>query len=166
MGNGKSINAICFLQSKEVNGFIYFHQCNSNSLNTRIKFSLKGNPLKTHAIHIHEFGDLRDGCTSLGPHYNPNNTTHGSILYDMQRHAGDLINNITFDKDGNFDYEYEDSLVNIKEILGRSIVIHSKIDDLGLGKGKEREESLKTGNAGSRICCGIIALSSKSDLTL
>ena len=47
-----------------------------------------------HAIHIHEFGDTTDGCKSLGPHYNPENTTHGSFLYpDNPRHVGDLINN-------------------------------------------------------------------------
>jgi|LauGreDrversion4_2_1035121.scaffolds.fasta_scaffold00284_30 Cu-Zn family superoxide dismutase len=163
MGNNRSINAICILDSNEIKGNVYFHQCNFSS-STKVKFYLKGTPLKTHAIHIHEYGDLRKGCTSLGPHYNPNNTTHGSILYKMERHAGDLINNIVFDENGKFEYEYEDSLLNVYDILGRSVVIHEKPDDLGLGKGKDREESLKTGNAGNRICCAIIALSEKCDI--
>lgn len=163
MGNYNSINALCLLESNLINGYVYFHQCQPGA-KTKIKFSLKGTPLKTHAIHIHQFGDLRKGCDSLGPHYNPFNTTHGSILYNMDRHAGDLINNVTFDKNGVFEYEYEDPLVNIKDVLGRSIVLHEKIDDLGLGQDLNKEESLKTGNSGTRICCGIIALSEKNDI--
>ena len=83
----------------------------------------------------------------------------------MNRHAGDLINNLKFDQGGNFKYEYEDSSISLynysKCILGRSIVIHDGIDDLGLGQGKNREESLKTGNAGKRIACAVIGLAER-----
>ena len=34
--------------------------------------------------------------------------------------------------------------------------IHQKIDDLGRGTGPARNESLKTGNAGPRLACGVI----------
>jgi Cu-Zn family superoxide dismutase len=156
-----SKNAITTLQSNSVNGFVLFHQCDAQKP-VKVKFYITGPPNQTHAIHIHEFGDLRKGCESLGPHFNPTNQTHGSIFHNMPRHAGDLINNIVFNNDGLFQYEYYDNSIslypNIYSIIGRSIVIHEKSDDLGLGKGKNKEESLKTGNAGKRICCGIIGL--------
>ena len=46
------------------------------------------------------------------------------------------------------------SLRNLqRNIIGRSVVIHSGEDDLGRGGD---EESLKIGNAGSRIGCAVI----------
>lgn len=44
----------------------------------KIACSLKGlNPNAKHGIHIHEFGDLTDGCVTAGPHFNPLNKNHG-----------------------------------------------------------------------------------------
>jgi len=120
-----------------------------------VQFEFKTNPNKIHAIHIHEFGDLSDGCKSLGPHYNPANVDHGCFRCKTSRHAGDLINNFQADKNGVFKFEYTDHLLSVADILGRSVVIHEDVDDCGHGGDKE---SLITGNAGNRISCGVIGI--------
>lgn len=50
------------------------------------------------------------------------------------------------------------SLFGENSVLGRSMVVHAKEDDLGRGGD---EESKKTGNSGKRLACGVIGLSDK-----
>jgi len=62
---------------------------------------------------------------------------------------------------------YYDPLVNLrgdvdKSVIGRSIVIHNGVDDLGLGG---TNESLKTGSAGSRMACSIISRAKDGKMT-
>jgi Cu-Zn family superoxide dismutase len=52
-----------------------------------------------------------------------------------------------------------DSVVQLQgefSVIGRSMVVHAAEDDLGRGG---NAESKKTGNAGTRLACGVIALS-------
>jgi Cu-Zn family superoxide dismutase len=152
------MKAICIIPS---HGRVSFSQCCKKHKRVKVSFDLSNFcPFATHAIHIHEFGDLSDGCKSLGPHYNPTNEDHGSMYFpEAPRHAGDLINNFTTNKNGDYRYSYIDhklSKVDFNDIYGRSIVIHDGVDDLGLGLGDKKTESLKTGNAGTRLACGII----------
>lgn len=73
-------NAICILypNGSNVRGLVSFSQENILSP-TKIAVSVRGlNPNGKHGIHIHEFGDLTEGCVTAGPHYNPTKKTHGS----------------------------------------------------------------------------------------
>lgn len=110
---------------------------------TLVVFDLQNfKPFSTHAIHIHEYGDATEGCASLGGHYNPGKKNHGSLIA-KERHVGDLINNFTTDVEGRFRLEFIDhSIHNVRDIYGRSVVIHYLEDDLGLGMYENRPYSL------------------------
>lgn len=47
------------------------------------------------------------------------------------------------------------TLTGLRSIVGRGVVVHERIDDLGQGG---HPDSKKTGNAGGRIACGIIGI--------
>jgi len=159
-------NAIAILNEKNIKGEVRFHQCKDEN-NALVFFNLTGfKPNAIHAIHIHEYGDLSNGCTSLGAHLNLKDKNHGNLGDITNSHTGDLINNIHADSKGNFKYSYVDPRLQIfgnikKSIIGCSIVIHKDMDDLGLGG---NAESLKTGNAGERIACSIIGKSKDGPL--
>jgi Cu-Zn family superoxide dismutase len=166
------VNAICVFDPNSsfnkagISGTIKFYQRELNE-HTTIKFNLSGfKPNSVQGIHIHEKGNLTEGCNSLCAHYNPFGNKHGSkTLWGDDRHVGDLINNIKADNKGNFVYEYQDDLVDISgpfSVIGRSIVIHEKMDDGGIYRNentKRGHESATTGNAGSRVACSIIGIS-------
>ncbi|XP_041035475.1 superoxide dismutase [Cu-Zn]-like [Carcharodon carcharias] len=157
---GPAAHAICLVQpntrggtrDSNITGEIRIQRQSSNR--TEIMLDLHGFPSnrKSHAMHIHEFGDLSQGCETLGGHFNPHNKKHGS-------HAGDL---------GNFqpspDGAVRLTLANVQlhlqgshSIVGRSIVIHENEDDLGH---HDSPGSLVHGNAGQRLACCVIGVAS------
>lgn len=146
-------HGVCVFHSpaSSVDGHVWLTAVTSTQ--TRLECDLTNLSPGLHGFHIHEFGDLRDGCKSAGAHYNPHHTTHGGLK--THRHAGDLGNILAND-----DRRCTDSIlvdVRLDDIIGRTLVIHEQVDDLGLGGD---EESLKTGNAGARIACGVIGRAS------
>ena len=82
---------------QNVHGLVSFSQKDKFS-ETKIVANIKNlNPNSLHAIHVHEFGDLTNGCVTAGPHFNPYNKEHGGPN-DEVRHVGDLGNIKTDEK--------------------------------------------------------------------
>lgn len=127
-----------------------------NGNNVRIDIELSGlSKNGIHGFHVHETGNLTRGCESLCAHFNPYGNNHGAPG-DRDRHVGDL-GNIISDKNGNCTCVFYDRLISLRghkrNVIGRGLVIHEDIDDLGRGG---NDKSLTTGNAGKRIACAII----------
>lgn len=91
------------------------------------------------ALHIHE-GDRCTGenFADTGNHFNPMKTRHPS-------HAGDLPPLLSCR--GRAYLAVETDRIRVKDIIGRTIVIHSDPDDFS---------SQPSGSAGEKIACGII----------
>ncbi|KAF5907041.1 extracellular superoxide dismutase [Cu-Zn]-like [Clarias magur] len=105
------------------------------------------------AIHVHQYGDLSQGCITAGPHYNP-------LGVDHPEHPGDFGNFVAINGTIRQHLKMDrGTLFGGRSILGRAVVIHEKEDDLGLGP---NEESKRSGNAGRRIAGCVIGISSPS----
>jgi len=149
------IKAVCVLKGEKVGGVVTFEQEGAGS---PVKVCGTVEPLEAglHGFHIHEFGDNTNGCISAGSHFNPRGKTHGGPE-DENRHVGDL-GNVEAGEDCKAVVNITDSQISLTgeySIIGRSLVVHEKKDDLGKGGD---DESLKTGNAGPRLACGVIGI--------
>jgi Cu-Zn family superoxide dismutase len=85
-----------------------------------------------------------------GGHFNPTGMPHAGPD-DAKRHAGDF-GNLKADSTGKATYKRSDSMVKLngsKSIIGRSIIVHAKPDDL---------KTQPSGDAGDRIGCGTIGI--------
>jgi superoxide dismutase, Cu-Zn family len=101
-----------------------------------------------HGFHIHEKGDCSaPDAASAGAHFNPTHQHHGGPA-TADHHSGDL-GNIEADASGkaHLDWKGKLSLTGSDSIIGKSIVVHEKEDDL---------KTDPSGNSGARIACGAI----------
>ena len=119
-----------------------------------IEADVEGLEAGKHGFHIHEYGDCSspDG-KSAGGHYNPDGNPHAGPD-QKNRHMGDM-GNLEADASGQAHYERQDDYIVLtgeKSIIGRAIIVHSGEDDL---------TSQPTGDAGSRVACGVIGFAGK-----
>lgn len=115
----------------------------------RVVADLEGLTPGDHGFHVHEFGDCSapDG-SSAGGHFNPTKKQHGGPDSE-ERHVGDF-GNITADANGKAHYDRVDTVIKLSgenSIVGHSVVVHEKADDL---------VTQPTGNSGARVACGVI----------
>ena len=120
----------------------------SVDLMLRVTFPKMAN--KSVAVHLHEHGDCSDSGKGAHGHWNPTKENHGkwgSSAY----HSGD-IGNVELDAKGKGQIKFNSKRWTIggdekTNILNRAVIVHSGVDDY---------MTQPTGNAGSRIGCGII----------
>jgi Cu-Zn family superoxide dismutase len=142
--------AVAVINTGKIDGIVVFKQKDGY---VQIVINIKGlSKNHKHGFHIHETGDLREGCKSCCAHYNPANVEHAGLCGG---HAGDL-GNLKTDEDGKCNMSIRTDKFMVDDILGRSIIIHADEDDLGLG---DFEDSKTTGHSGSRIACAVIGIS-------
>jgi Cu-Zn family superoxide dismutase len=101
-----------------------------------------------HGFHIHEKGDCSaPDAASAGAHFNPTMKHHGGPD-NLDHHSGDL-GNIETDASGktHLDWKGKLSLSGKDSIIGKSVVVHEKEDDL---------KTDPSGNSGARVACGAI----------
>ena len=99
----------------------------------------QGNDSGFFALHIHQGGDCGgEGFADTKGHYNPDQEPH-------PQHAGDLPP-LLLCQGGAFLAVRTDRF-RVRDILGRTVVIHSRSDDL---------HSQPAGNVGPKIACGVI----------
>ena len=142
----KAVAVLHAASGSKVTGTVTFTKTDEG---VRVVADVEGLAPGEHGFHIHEFGDCSaPDATSAGGHYNPAKHPHAGPDAEM-RHEGDL-GNMTADATGKAHYERVDKELKLSgehSILGRSVIVHEKMDDF---------KTQPTGNAGARVACGVI----------
>lgn len=119
-----------------------------------IRLTVEGLEPGTHAFHIHETGVCTPpDFSSAGGHYAPHGRSHG-IFHEDGEHGGDLLN-LQVPESGRVQTERLAPHVTLVpgaagfllDDDGSALVIHAGADDY---------ESQPSGDAGSRVACGVI----------
>ena len=117
----------------------------------RVEADVQGLTPGAHGFHVHEKGDLsKPDLTSAGGHFNPGGHRHAA-RDAAERHAGDL-GNLEAGTDGHATASFVDRELQLSgphSIIGRSVIVHAKADDL---------KSQPSSDAGARVAGGVIGI--------
>jgi superoxide dismutase, Cu-Zn family len=133
-------------------GTAIFTSKNNGTVELDLQISFPSMANKSVAVHIHEHGDCSDAGKGAHGHWNPTGESHGK-MGSAAFHSGD-IGNVTLDAKGEGRVSLNSDRWSIggdekTNVLNRAIIVHSGIDDF---------TTQPTGNAGSRIGCGLITV--------
>ncbi|ABI35792.1 superoxide dismutase [Ectropis obliqua nucleopolyhedrovirus] len=154
-----AVSALCVIRG-DVTGQVTLYQHTPNHP-TQIEGYILNLPRGKYGFHIHEYGDMSNGCTSAGEHYNPYNKNHGGPN-NLDRHVGDLGNIESVSSTASTHFKIISNMIMLQgpyNVVGRSMVVHAQQDDLGQ---TDNPLSKTTGNSGGRIACGIIGYNNKN----
>jgi superoxide dismutase, Cu-Zn family len=147
--------AVAELQSAEgheVSGTVTFTETGDGKVEVAVQ--VDGLTPGEHGFHIHETGDCSAAdFTSAGGHFDPRGHKHGAPGAE-EHHAGDF-GNLLADDQGKATMKTTVDYINLTEgeapVVGKAVIVHDKKDDL---------TTQPTGDAGGRVACGIIELTS------
>lgn len=133
-------------QYPDIRGIVNFYQTNAGVV---LAAEITGLPIAMDAceapvfgFHIHSgtecTGNTSDPFANALTHYNPHNCPH-------PYHAGDLPP--LFGNDGYAFMAFLTNRFSIREIIGKTMIIHSMPDDF---------TTQPAGNSGEKIACGVI----------
>lgn len=147
----EAVATIHAAEGEEITGSVTFTKTSDG---TEVQAELENLSTGKHGFHIHQYGNCsdRESFGSAGGHYNPTDQPHGAPTAD-QRHVGDM-GNIPVGSDGLGELTYTDNIIKLNgkhSIVGRAVVLHAGEDDF---------ESQPSGDAGSRVGCGVIGINS------
>ena len=164
--------AIAVFDTPEVQGEVIVTPCQKTGVDVVAIFHKL--PPGEHGFHIHKAGDMRQkDCMGLCEHYDKGHHRHGGgPTSKRDRHTGDLGNirmrgtgttgtgKTGAGKTKKTKKVYCLRNVSVKDLWGRSIIVHRGKDDLGLGS---HDDSHTTGHSGARMACAIFGRGCKTD---
>ena len=153
-GHGRVASAALIDSAGERVGRVWMYERRRDDV-VHLEARLDDLPPGFHGFHIHAVGRCDPpGFTTAMGHFNPTGETHGE-------HAGDLPSLLVTDDGEATLATVTDrfSIADLRDADGSAVMVHSGRDNFAnipARYGTPDAETLATGDAGSRIACGVV----------